>query len=66
VAASANLGQAVLAAAQSRLAASGQWVLNEKGIVERAGLGEANAAISELGLLDAIDRVDQLLGTSWF
>lgn len=65
VAASANLGQAVLAAAQARLAASSEWALNEKGIVERAGLGEAGDAISELEPADAIDRVDRLLGVSW-
>jgi hypothetical protein len=35
----ANLCQAVLAAAQGRLAAAGAWVLNEKRLVERAGLG---------------------------
>jgi hypothetical protein len=34
----ANLCQAVLAAAQGRLAAAGEWVLNEKRLVERAGL----------------------------
>jgi len=34
----ANLCQAVLATAQGRLAARGEWVLNEKRIVERAGL----------------------------
>jgi hypothetical protein len=34
----ANLCQAVLAAAQGRLAAVGEWALNEKRIVERAGL----------------------------
>ena len=34
----ANLGQAVLATAQGRLAAAGQWALNEKRITERAGL----------------------------
>jgi len=38
VACLANLGQAVLATAQGRLAAAGQWVLNEKRITERAGL----------------------------
>jgi hypothetical protein len=32
------LGQAVLATAQGRLAAAGEWVLNEKRITERAGL----------------------------
>jgi hypothetical protein len=39
VAGLANLGQAVLAAAQARLAADGVWALNEKRLVERAGLG---------------------------
>jgi hypothetical protein len=39
VACLANLGQAVLAAAQARLAAAGEWVLNEKRLTERAGLG---------------------------
>ncbi|HLX87580.1 MAG TPA: nucleotidyltransferase domain-containing protein [Acidimicrobiales bacterium] len=34
----ANLGQGVLATAQGRLAARSEWALNEKGIVERAGL----------------------------
>jgi len=29
----------VLAAAQGRLAAAGEWVLNEKRLVARAGLG---------------------------
>ena len=39
VACLANLCQAVLAAAQGRLAAAADWVLNEKRLVERAGLG---------------------------
>jgi hypothetical protein len=38
VACLANLGQAVLAAAQGRLAAVGEWILNEKRLTERAGL----------------------------
>ena len=38
VACLANLGQAVLATAQGRLAAAGEWALNEKRITERAGL----------------------------
>jgi hypothetical protein len=49
VAALANLCQAVLATAQGRLAARGDWVLNEKRIVERAGLTEAQV------LLEAVD-----------
>jgi hypothetical protein len=39
VACLANLCQAVLAAAQGRLAAAGEWVLNEKRLAARAGLG---------------------------
>jgi len=39
VACLANLCQAVLGTAQGRLAAAGEWALNEKRIVERAGLG---------------------------
>jgi hypothetical protein len=38
VACLANLCQAVLAAGQGRLAAAGEWVLNEKRLTERAGL----------------------------
>ena len=38
VACLANLCQAVLATAQGRLAAAGQWALNEKRLVSRAGL----------------------------
>jgi len=34
----ANLCQAVLATAQGRLAAAGEWILNEKGLIGRAGL----------------------------
>jgi hypothetical protein len=43
----ANLTQAVLATAEGRLAASGQWALNEKGIVERAGLHRLQALLVE-------------------
>jgi hypothetical protein len=38
VACLANLCQAVLAKAQGRLAAAGEWVLNEKRLAQRAGL----------------------------
>jgi hypothetical protein len=47
VACLANLCQAVLAAAQGRLAAAGEWVLNEKRLVERAGLGSVQVLLSE-------------------
>ena len=53
VACQANLCQAVLAAAQGRLAAAGEWALNEKRLVERAGLG---------GVQDQLRRPEQDLG----
>ena len=39
VVASGNLARALIEAAHARLAASGEWVINEKGIVRQAGLG---------------------------
>ena len=54
VACLANLCQAVLAAAQGRLAAAGEWVLNEKRLTERAGLGSVQ---------DQLRRPEQDLGT---
>jgi hypothetical protein len=43
----ANLCQAVLATAQGRLAAAGEWALNEKRIVGRAGLGGIQARLEQ-------------------
>jgi hypothetical protein len=43
VASLANLGLAVLATAQGRLAAASEWALNEKRIVSRAGLDDVEA-----------------------
>jgi hypothetical protein len=54
VACLANLCQAVLAAAQGRMAAAGEWVLNEKRLVERAGLG---------GVQDRLGQPERDLGT---
>jgi hypothetical protein len=54
VACLANLCQAVLAAAQGRMAAAGEWVLNEKRLAERAGLG---------GVQDRLGQPEQGLGT---
>jgi hypothetical protein len=45
----ANLCQAVLAAAQGRLAAAGEWILNEKRLVERAGLGSVQELLNQPG-----------------
>lgn len=60
----ANLCQAVLAAAQGRLAAAGQWALNEKRIVERAGLAAVQNLVArpagDLG--DLVSGVRALLG----
>jgi hypothetical protein len=43
----ANLCQAVLAAAQGRLAAAGEWILNEKRLVQRAGLGSVQQRLGQ-------------------
>jgi hypothetical protein len=43
----ANLCQAVLAAAQGRLAAAGEWILNEKRLVQRAGLRSVQDLLSQ-------------------
>ena len=47
VACLANLCQGVLATAQGRLAAAGEWVLNEKRLVERAGLSGVQDRLSQ-------------------
>ena len=49
VACLANLTQAVLATAQARMAAAGEWVLNEKRLVARAGLGDAQDRLAQPG-----------------
>lgn len=58
----ANATQAVLATAQGRLAAAGVWVLNEKGIVARAGLDDAQSVVADCaddlsGLSSELQRV---------
>lgn len=65
VASRANLAQAVLSVAQARLAAAGEWALNEKGIVERAGLGDAARAFTDPDPAAAIDHVAELLAVEW-
>jgi hypothetical protein len=42
----ANVGQALLAAAQAGLAERGEWALNEKGLVHRAGLDDTSAMLA--------------------
>ena len=49
VAVAGLLARALIAFAQARLAARGAWVLNEKGIVERAGLEEAADVLTAVG-----------------
>lgn len=43
------LARAVIAAAHARLAARGVWMLNEKGIIARAGLEEAGEVLTAVG-----------------
>lgn len=64
VACLANLCQAVLAAAQGRLAAAGEWVLNEKRLVERAGLVSVQDRLGqpERGLDTLVSDVRAFLG----
>src|SRR6476620_7327412 len=51
----ANLCQAVLATGQGRLAAAGEWVLNEKRLTERAGLDAIQHRLAQPGPgLDAL------------
>jgi hypothetical protein len=49
VACLANLCQAVLATGQGRLAAAGEWVLNEKRLTERAGLDAIQDRLAQPG-----------------
>ena len=62
VAALANLTQAVLATAQGRLAAAGEWALNEKRIIERAGLSEAQTVLHDVDANTAAQALTNLLG----
>ena len=57
----ANLAQAVLAAAQGRLAAAGIWALSEKGIVERAGLDPAQALLESADPEQTSHRLTEIL-----
>ena len=53
---------AVVAEAQARLLERGEWALNEKGIVGRAGLGEAEVLLaSARPLPDLVEAVRQAL-----
>ena len=64
VACLANLCQGVLATAQGRMAAAGEWVLNEKRLVERAGLTAVQDELlrTNMALTALIPNVRALLG----
>jgi hypothetical protein len=60
------LARAAIAGAQARLAADAAWVLNEKGIIPRAGLGEADDILAAVGrtpeqLASSVERMRELL-----
>jgi len=66
----ANLGQAALATAQGRLVAAAEWALNEKGILERAGLASLQETLrgTDRHLSDVAGEVRRALdlpGTRW-
>jgi hypothetical protein len=59
----------VLCVAHARLARRREWVLNEKRLVERAGLGQSQALLAQPGasraeLMRTVERVSGALGTS--
>jgi hypothetical protein len=62
----ANLGQSVLAAAQGRLAAAGEWALNEKRLVQRSGLGRVQERLGQPdpGLPQLVCDVRELLAVT--
>jgi hypothetical protein len=62
----AHLGRAILEEAHSRCAQRRQWVLNEKGLAERAGLQGLHRVLGELGttaadLTHTVDRIEREL-----
>jgi hypothetical protein len=62
----ANLCQAVLATAQGQLAAAGEWVLNEKRLVQRAGLGSVQDRLNQpdRDLATLVRDIEALLAVS--
>ena len=57
----ANLAQAVLSTAEARLAARGEWALNEKRIVTRAGLDDVQHLLHGGDLVEMVQRVAEAL-----
>jgi hypothetical protein len=67
VACAGSLARAVMAVAHARLAERGEWALNEKRLVERAGLTAADEVLAHLGtgpeaLTQAAQRVRCIVG----
>ncbi len=66
VACAGSVARAVMAASHARLAERGEWILNEKGLVQRAGLIEAEEILAHAGtgpeeLTRVVDRIRLLL-----
>lgn len=66
VVAAASLTRGLIEESHARLAARGEWVLNEKNITQRAGLDDAAEILKQCGLAvpalgDAVVEVGQLL-----
>lgn len=64
VACAGSLAQAILAESYGRLCARGEWALNDKGVVERAGLGSTTEVLTDLdpaSLARSVDRVRHLI-----
>jgi hypothetical protein len=57
----ANASQAVLCVAQARLAASREWALNEKRIIQRAGLGDVQELFRRADLQVILLELNKLL-----
>ncbi|MYT70413.1 MULTISPECIES: nucleotidyltransferase domain-containing protein [unclassified Streptomyces] len=57
---------AAMSAAHAVLAARGEWVTNEKRLLERAGLRAVDAIVTDpgLGLVELVDRAEELLAAA--
>lgn len=67
VATVANLAQAALSEAEARMAERGEWVLNEKGLIDRTGLSAVHEVLASPGtsaaeLSASVRRVGELTG----
>jgi predicted nucleotidyltransferase len=62
-----SLARAAVCAAHARLAERGEWALNEKGIVARAGFGEVDGVLAAIGrerdaLASSVAQARRILG----